>query len=56
MSNEYDYEYDEYANNDGLLENIQQEREAWLRRRQNHNADPQANDVRDALKTFAYNS
>ena len=37
---------DEYVDNDGLLENIvQQEREARLRRRQNHDADPQANDV-----------
>ena len=47
---------DEYVDNDRLLENIiQQEREAWLRR-QNHDADPQANDVRDALKAFVYNN
>ena len=37
---------DEYVDNDGLLENIiQQKREARLRRRQNHDTDPQANDV-----------
>ena len=45
-----------YVDNEGLLENImQQEREARLRRRQNDDADLQANDVRDALKTFVYN-
>ena len=48
---------DDYDENDGLLENIiQQERETQLRRRQNHDADPQANDVRDALKIFVYNN
>ena len=48
---------DEYVDNDGLLGNIiQQEREARLRRRQNHDADLQANDVRDALKIFVYNN
>ena len=47
---------DEYVDNDGLFENIQQETEARLRRRQNHDADPQANDVRDSLKTFVYNN
>ena len=47
----------QYDEDDGLLENIiQQERESRLRRRQNHDADPQANDVRDALKTFVYNN
>ena len=46
-----------YVHNYGLLENIiQQEREVQIRRRWNHNADPQANDVRDALKTFVYNN
>ena len=48
---------EEYVGNNGLLENIiQQQREARLRRRQNHDADPQANDVRDVLKTFVYNN
>ena len=47
---------DKYVDNDRLLENIiQQEKEARLRRH-NHDADPQANDVRDTLKTFVYNN
>ena len=44
-----------YVNNGELLESIQQDREAWLRSRQNFNADPQANDVIDALKAYVYN-
>ena len=48
---------DEYVDKDGLLENvIQEEREVQLRRRQSHDVDPQANDIRDALKTFVYNN
>ena len=47
---------DKYVDNAGLLENIDQEREAQLRRRQNHDVNPQANYVREALKTYIYNN
>ena len=47
---------DEYVHKNGLLKNIQQEKEAWFRRRENHGAAPQANDAKDELNTYVYNN
>ena len=41
---------DEYGDNDRLLENIiQPDREAQVRRRQNHDADPQVDDGNERI-------
>ena len=48
---------DDYVHKNELLKNIiQQEKEAWFRRRENHDAAPQANDAKDELNTYVYNN